>query len=189
MFLGALLSVVGTASYVVATVKGQTKPNRVSWFLFALAPLVGFAAQISEGVGLRALMTFMVGFGPLVIFIASFVNKKSYWKLTRGDYICGAFSLLALALWGITRTGDVAIALSIVADLAAGAPILMKAWRHPQTESPWLFLLGIGNSGITLLTIDVWSFTNSAFAIYICAFCIVITALLFRPGARKPALV
>jgi len=44
--------------------------------------LIAFKAQIKEGVGIhQALLTFMVGFIPLIIFIASFINKKAYWKI------------------------------------------------------------------------------------------------------------
>ena len=43
--------------------------------------------------GSQALLTFTVGFGPLVVFAASFVNPKSVWKLGRLDYTCGALSV------------------------------------------------------------------------------------------------
>ena len=91
VIVGALFNLVGSATYAFNTIKGKTKPNRVTWFLWALAPLIAFAAQLNEGVTWAALMTFMVGFGPLIIFISSFVNRKAYWKITKLDIVCGGY--------------------------------------------------------------------------------------------------
>ena len=126
IYLGALINLIGSLTYVIATVRGQTKPNRVTWFLWALAPLIAFAAMLGEGVSpLDGLMTFMVGFGPLMIFIASFVNKNSVWKITRFDMICGALSVIGIIAWAFTRTGNIAIFFSIVADGLALLPTLI----------------------------------------------------------------
>ena len=64
-------------SYVWATLKGRVKPNRLSFVILALAPLVAFAAAIDQGVGLRSAVTLRVGLSPLLIFLASFVNKDA----------------------------------------------------------------------------------------------------------------
>lgn len=49
IFVGAVLSLVGSLNYVINTLKGRTKPNRVTWFLWALAPLIAFSAEIQKG--------------------------------------------------------------------------------------------------------------------------------------------
>jgi hypothetical protein len=175
VIVGALFNLAGSSAYAISTIKGRTRPNRVSWFVWSLAAFVAFSAQVSQGVGLRALMTFMVGFGPLLIFLASFVNKKSYWKLTRFDLLCGALSLLALVLWQITGVGNIAIALSIAADVLATAPTVRKSFEHPDSEHPLPFLTGFVSSAIVLLTLESWSFADAAFALYI----LLCSALLF----------
>lgn len=177
VILGALISAIGTVSYVVATLKGKTKPNRVTWILWAVAPLVVFAAQLNEGVGLRGLMTFMVGFGPLLVVIASFVNRQSYWKMGRLDWTCGLLSVVALLAWAITKEGNVAIFLSILADALAGVPTLIKAYKHPETERSLVFLLGAASAGITLFTIDTWNFANYGFPAYILVLLLTIAAV------------
>ena len=53
--------------------------------------------------GLRALPTFMVGFMPLLIFIGSFHNSASVWKVRRIDYACGAVSVAGTVVWLVTR--------------------------------------------------------------------------------------
>ena len=93
VFLGLALSILGGLSYLIDTLKGKTKPNRVTWFFWAAAPLIAFVAEIQQGVGIQSLLTFIVGFNPLLIFIASFVNKKAYWELRKVDYFCGLLAV------------------------------------------------------------------------------------------------
>lgn len=165
--LGVIIGSFGIVSYLVDTIRGKVKPNRVTWLLWALAPLIAFVAEIKQGVGIHSAMTFMVGFGPLLIFFASFVNKKAYWKLTKLDYTCGAFSILGLVLWYITEIENLAILFAIMADGTAAIPTLIKAWKAPETENYVAFLLSMISAGITLLAIKIWNFPHYAFPVYI----------------------
>ena len=68
VIIGTVIGAVGSIAYLVDTVKGKVKPNRVSFLLWSIAPLIAFAAQIKQGVGLESLMTFSAGFLPLTVF-------------------------------------------------------------------------------------------------------------------------
>lgn len=185
VIFAALLNLWGSLGYANLTLKGKVKPNRVTFSLWALAPLVAFGAQIGKGVGLQSLMTFMVGFGPLLVLIASFMNKSAYWHLQRFDYICGGLSLLGLALWLITGEGNLAIALAILADGLAALPTVYKSYIAPQTENWFLYFLGVISAIITLLTIDKWTFAYWGFPVYILVICVVITVLVkFELGKK-----
>ena len=100
--------------------------------MWALAPMVAFAAQLSEGVGLQSLVTFAAGFTPLMVLIASFMNRKSVWVITKFDIYCGVLSLSGLLLWFVTREGSIAILFAIIADGLAAAPTIVKSWKHPE---------------------------------------------------------
>ena len=167
VYLGAIIFFIGSVGYIIKTLQGKIKPNKVTWFLWALAPLIAFAAQIKQGVGLQSLLTFMVGFMPIIIFLASFVNKKSYWKIERSDLICGSLSIFGLIAWQITKVGNIAIIFSIVADFLAGWPTFVKSFKYPETEN---YLIYLGNAifaSITLLTIKVWNFETYSFSLYL----------------------
>lgn len=186
IYLGFILNLIGGGSYFIDTIKGKIQPNRVTWFLWALAPLIAFIAQVKQGVGLPALLTFGVGFTPLCIFIASFFNKKSVWVLQKRDYICGAFSLLGLFLWYVTKIGNIAIICSIVADALAAVPTILKSYTHPESENYIEFLLAGIFSVITVLVIQTWNFATYGFPIYLVlvnAICFVL--IKFRLGKRK----
>lgn len=167
VIFASLFNIVGSAVYAYKTFKGETKPNRVTWLLWMAIPMIAFFAELQEGVGLQSLMTFMIGFGPLLVFIASFLNKQSYWQMSKLDWTCGILSIVALVAWKVSGHGDVAIAFSLVADGLAGLPTLIKSWKEPQSEHYAPYLAGAISAGITLLTITNWTFANYAFPAYI----------------------
>ena len=177
VYLGAAVVVVGQAFYVVDTLRGRTQPNRVTWLLWGVAPLLAFAVELDDHVGIIALMTFMYGFGPLVVFAASFVNRQSVWALGRLDYACGALSIAGTIGWLATREGLIALGASVVADLLAGVPTMIKSWRHPETESTSAYVAGFASAVITLLTVKHLSVTVVTFPLYIAVVTLVAVVL------------
>jgi hypothetical protein len=167
VYLGAALGAAGSLVYVRDTLRGTTQPNRVTWLLWAFAPLLAFAVELHSGVGLRALTTFVIGFMPLLVFIASFHNSAAVWKIRRLDYACGAMSLAGTAAWLITRNGVVAIAAAIAADFLAGVPTMLKSWSTPESETVTTYIGAVLNSAILLLTIQHWTTTEVAFPLFI----------------------
>jgi hypothetical protein len=180
VFLGAALSIVGSGKYIIDTIKGRTKPNRVTWLIWAMSPIIGTIAAVSDGVSWAILPTFMAGFGPLLVFIASFFNKKSYWKLGRGDYLCGAMAIAALVLWSMTKDPNIAILFSILADLFAAIPTLVKSWRHPETETGLTYVLSMFCQITGFIAMKQWNFAESAFGIYLFIVDVCFVGIIYR---------
>ncbi len=102
---------------------------------------------------------------PLCVFLMSFINPRSYWKLTKFDFLCGACTLLALLAWGFADSPRTAILLAAIGDGFASLPTLRKAWRFPETGIT--YVLATVAVIITLPAIPVWNIENSAFTIYL----------------------
>ena len=174
LWIVPVLSLLGSGQYIWDVARGKAKPNRITWLLWALAPLIAFVAELKQGVGLQSMVTFTAGFGPLMILVASFLHKKSVWHITTFDIVCGVLSLLGLVLWLLTRHGNIAIIFSIFADCLAGVPTLVKAYKDPSSESPLVFMLAAVSSLLTLLTIDHWTFAMYGFPVYLFVICAVL---------------
>jgi hypothetical protein len=185
VYLGSALGVVGGAFYLRDTLRGTTQPNRVTWLLWAVAPLLAAAVEFNSGVGLRTLTTFVIGFMPLLVFVASFKNPAAVWKIGRLDYLCGALSVGGTIGWLVTRSGVVAIVAAIVADGLAAVPTLVKSWTNPETESVSSYLGALANSAILLLTVDHFTTAEVAFPIYIvCIAAVEVFLVGVKPGPR-----
>ena len=181
VFVAAAGSLLAAIVYIRSMFRGQTKPNRVSWFMWSVAPLVGTAAAVSNGVGWAVIPVFMAGFCPFLIFTASFFSKKAYWKHTSFDYICGALSALAIVFWYLTSNPNVAIVFAIISDALAAIPTLTKAWHNPETESVWPFIVGTFSPMTSFLVATTWEFSELAFPLYL----IVISFLTFLIVSKR----
>jgi hypothetical protein len=167
VLIAAFASLVAAFVYIRSMFRGLTKPNRVTWFMWSIAPFIATAASISGGATWAVVPVFVSGLSPFLILVASFLNKKAYWKLSLFDYFCGVFSATALVLWYLTREPNLAIIFAVVSDSTAAIPTLTKAWRNPETESAWPFIVGIFSPMTSFLAATAWSFAELAFPTYL----------------------
>jgi hypothetical protein len=174
-FLGVVFNLLAAYSYIVDTLRGRTKPNRVSWLLWTLIPMIAVAASLVKQPSWAALPVFMCGFADLLIFLASFVNPNAYWKLTVLDWICGTCSVLAIVLWALTKEPGMATLFCIAGDTLAAIPTLVKGWKEPHTETAKTFVLAFFGALTSFPAMRNWSFAECGFPIYL----LVMTALLF----------
>jgi hypothetical protein len=182
VLVAAGASLLAAFVYISSMFRGQTKPNRVTWFMWSIAPFIATAAALSSGIGWAVIPVFVSGCSPFLIFTASFFIKKAYWKPSSVDYLCGVLSGLAIVLWLVTNNPNLAITFAIVSDALAAVPTLTKSRHNPETESAWPFIVGVFSPLTSFLVATTWGFSELAFPIYL----IVINAVLvFSVSKRK----
>src|SRR6201996_6190383 len=181
---GSVVNFIACLSYVRAILKGEASPNRVTWFLWALVPLIAGAAQLRAGVGISTLVVLSVGAGPALVVLASFARGNGSWKLGPFDYVCGACALAALALWALTGDPVIAIVLSIFGDFAAALPTLRKAWLEPATENRSTYLISFAGMILGILSIKEPTFAAYAFNAYLVAASSALVLVLYWPRRR-----
>lgn len=182
--IGAVVASLGNLYYLYETIIGKAKPNRVTWLLWGLFPIIIFIAQRAQGVEGVVWVSFAAGVTPLLVVLASFLNKKAYWKTQPLDYVLMASALLAMIIWAITNDANIAILIALVADLLAGVPTIIKSFHHPETESWRAYAIGAVGLGISVLALQSWSFESSAFVIYLFTMQTLFTILTVRRPAK-----
>ena len=60
VFVGAIFSLTGTGFYIRAMFKGKARPNKVSWLMWAIAPLIAAFAALSDGARINCNSCFYV---------------------------------------------------------------------------------------------------------------------------------
>ena len=166
VYVGIGIGLLGLVKYISEVVKGNVKPNRVTFLMWSLAPLIAFAAEIKQGVGIQSLLTLISGFACLSILIISLFIKKAEWKLNVFDVTCGVLSFIGLILWFITRTANVAIIFSLTSDILASTPTIIKAYKYPETENAFAYLTGVIECVLVILTIKTWNFATWGYPVY-----------------------
>lgn len=182
VLLSILISTAGAFAYIRDTLSGQTQPNRVSWSMWALSPLISSAAALSAGADVwPTVRIFIAGLLPLLIFLASFINARSYWKMSIFDLFCGAFSLAALIVWGAISSPQLAILYAILGDVCASFPTLVKTWKYPETETGAMYAASFLSVVLVLPSITIWNVSNAGFQIHL----LIISSLLLFAVYRK----
>jgi len=185
VFAGIIINILGTLAYIKSTIKGVTKPNRTTWLLWGIAPLIATAAAFTDGVRLATLPVLMTGLLPLSVFAASFVNPKSYWKLEKFDYLCGICAFLGLILWGVIKEPILAIIFAIISDTFAALPTLVKSWKYPETETSTPYITSMLSALTSFLVIKTWNSSAYAFPAYLVFMSSLIILALYRKKFMK----
>jgi hypothetical protein len=167
VYVAALVGAGGVTGYIRDTIRGNTVPHRVTWFLWGLIPLVTIVVQLRAHVGIQTLMTFSYFATPMAVIVASFAARRGSWAVTPFDWACGGICLAAVAVYGATLKGNLAITLLLTAELFAALPTVRKSWKAPETETWTVFLAGFASSILTLLTVTRWTFPTYALSSWI----------------------
>ena len=165
--VGAVIGSLGGLYYLYETITGKAQPNRITWLLWGIFPMVVFVAQRAQGVEGVSWASFVAGFTPLLVVAASFFNQKAYWESEPRDYYLMAAAVIGIVLWAITDNPNLAILFSVLADLLAGIPTLIKAYRHPRSESWMAYAISALGFGVSLLSVQTYSFESTTFVAYV----------------------
>lgn len=179
----------GSLAYAWAVIKGRAKPNPVSWFFWAITALIVFFAQINSGVGWSALVSFVLGVGPLIVFGLSLKYSIERSQFTPSTRVCGLLASLGVVLWLSTNDPILAIFFSIFADISASLPTVLKAYRQPKSEVVFPYALSVFSMGLTLVGLTDWRVSSFIFPAYILAINAVIIASLLAGRAKAAPVV
>jgi hypothetical protein len=178
VFLGAVIGLWGTLLYARDTWRGITQPNRVTWLLWTVAPMLALVAELRQGVGWQWVMTFVLGVGPLLVLVVSFANHGSVWKIGPFDLACGAAAVVGLIVWGVTSNDTAALAAFMAADGLAALPTLVKSWKAPETETLAAYVTTLINALLTMATVTLWTTATVAFPLQILVLNVVFVVLI-----------
>ena len=78
-------------------------------------------------------------------------------------------AIAGIVLWALTDNPNLAIVFSLVADVFAGLPTFIKAYRYPETESSVAYAISTFGFGLSILAIQTYTFETYAFVIYLFA--------------------
>jgi hypothetical protein len=180
--LSGVVSLAGVIPYLLATYKGTTRPNVVTWFTWTLLNIINTAAACSDGAWQTALYAgaATIGTGLIVIFGLRHGVKK----YTTFDIACQVIALLGIPLWLTTAQPALAIGLLLIVDFAGGLPTLRHAWQAPHEETWQTFVASLVAGVLILISLERYDFIAIALPLYIFLFDLAIIITIFY--RRRP---
>jgi len=163
--LAGLLSITAIIPYVRSILRGDTKPNRASWLIWAVEGLILLASYYFSGATTTIWLTISFAVIPLVVFALSF--KYGVGGFNRLDMVCLFGALIGLTLWRITRSPVVALYINILVDFLGFLPTIQKSYLHPETENSLAWIIGTSATALNVLALTTLKLQIALYPIYL----------------------
>lgn len=161
VIIGSLLEILGVVPYFLSAVKGEAKPNIVSWMTWTLLTLIVSSTAFASSDWRVGTVVLANALGTASIVMLGF--WKGYTHMTRFDASCWVVATLGLLSWPLLHTILPAVLVTIAIDAVALLPTLRHAWRRPREEAWATYAMQAAGSLCVLLAT---SFHSSAALLY-----------------------
>ena len=177
--LAGLLSLAAFVPYIIAIVKGATKPNRATWWIWTTNGLILLASYYASGA--ESTVWVAVGYfvGSLLTAVLALRYGEGGWSSFDRSCLLGAGS--GLLFWWMFNSSIVALVTTLSVDFAGALPTIRKAYRAPETEDRVAWGLFIFGNTVNLLAVEAWSFGIAVYPVYMFLASGTIAALVLRP--------
>ncbi|MFA5022464.1 MAG: hypothetical protein WC508_05300 [Patescibacteria group bacterium] len=152
----------------------KTKPQRVSWLIWAMLGLISFFSQLAKGASYSLVMTGASAIGDLLIFVLAI--KYGFGGFKKRDIISLTGVAISLLLWYLTREAVVALLFVIFIDAIGAILTALKAYENPATETVSAWVLTFVGGLLACIAVGSLNLILLAFPLYICLASLIILA-------------
>ncbi|WP_299652533.1 hypothetical protein [uncultured Tateyamaria sp.] len=162
----AVLSAYAFLPYARNTVRGRTHPQRASWLIWSVLGLIAFVSQAAEG-ATASLWFAAIQVGWTLTIFALSIRRGTGRLLNAGDeYVLGA-AALGLGLWALTDNAAYALGITITISMLGGGATILKAYRHPTSETMATWVLCFLAAVLAVLAVGRLDWVLLAYPLYL----------------------
>lgn len=153
--VAGILSIAGYIPYILAIFRGETRPNRASWIIWAIVG--GLLAFSYIETGDRHSIWLPLGYfiGPLITAVLSL--RYGYMVWSRLDTICLVAACASVIPWMLSDTAILTLLINVFIDFMGAIPTLIKSYKEPETEDFLAWLIFFVANTIQLFAIQYWN--------------------------------
>ena len=166
--LGVVAGVIAFLAYIVYIVsifRGRSKPNRVTWWIWAFMGLVLALSYQFSGAVNTIWVPYVEFLGPFSIALLSI--KYGEGGLTNKTDLFSFFgAVISIILWIIFDNPVIALVTSLAVDSFAIIPTIKKSYLRPEGEDFWAwFGTGLADS-LNMFAVEKFTFAILVYPIY-----------------------
>ena len=109
-----------------------TKPNRATWFIWALLAAVILPAYSQSGAEETVWVAVALTAGPGIVALLSIKWGEGGW--TRFDQACLAGAFVSILMWAVTGSPVVGLLFALTADAFGAVATIRHAYHRPKEE-------------------------------------------------------
>lgn len=165
-YISGLLFLLSAVPYVRSILKGDTKPQRITWLIWTVLVFIAFFSQLVKGATWSLLLT--AGDAIVIIIVFIFSIKYGVGGFRKIDILSLVGAGVSLLLWYFTSEPAVALFLVILIDLIGANLTIIKTWKNPESEN-WVGWAMCGVGGFFgILSVGNFNFILLSYPLYIC---------------------
>ena len=153
------------APYAVDIIREKAVPARSTRIMFAVLLLVALLQQRQLGSGLTLAVTIGELLGSFLILGLSL--KRGVDGLSRLDLACYGLLAVSLVIWLTTQNAFLALHMTVLTDVVAFMPTLVKTWHKPATETPLFFTIGLVAPLLSIVAGGEYGYAIILFPLYL----------------------
>jgi len=165
-YISGILMILSVIPYTRSILKGNTKPQRMTWLIWTILTLIAFFSQLAKG----ASWSLFVTAGDMIAILVTFIFSIKYGVggFRKIDILSLIGALVSLLLWYLTKEPAIALFLIILIDIIGANLTIIKSWKNPETEN-WICWAMCGVGGLFgIFSVGSFNLILLAYPIYIC---------------------
>lgn len=167
LVLSVIFTLICIIPYARDILKGQTKPNLVSWITWTILTSVATVAAWSAGEHTAAIFTGSAAIETLAVVLLGL--HRGYVTYAPFDVACQLGAITGFVLWWVFNSPAVAVVAAVIIDLIGALPTVRHAWINPQEETSLTYALAAVGGAFALLALGSYTWTNLPYAVYVVA--------------------
>lgn len=186
IFFGEIAGIVSFAAYLLyiyTTIRGQTKPNRATWWILSLVGLM-IATSYYAG-GARETIWVAVSYiaGPLIIAILSLWYGEGKWETL--DKVCLTGAIVSAIIWYFSSLAIITLSINLLMDFLGLIPTIKKSYLRPIGEDRIAWTMESFAGILNMFAIETFTFAIVLYPLYLLIINLFVTLLLYRPMINK----
>ncbi len=176
--IAGIIAFLAYVVYVISILRGKTKPNRATWWIWAFMGLIIGLSYDAAGAVNTIWVPYVEFIGPLSIALLSIKYGEGSLK-EKTDFICLLGAIFSIILWIIFDNPVVALVTSLAINSFAIIPTIKKSYLRPEGEDFWgWFGTGLADS-LNMFAVEKFTFAILVYPIYMLVSDLIIITILF----------
>lgn len=175
--LAGLLLLIAQSSYIIAIIRGQTRPSRASWVIWTALTWLGAAAMYASGALNVQMAMFCIG-DAIIILLAIPFGAPGWSKVDIAALVSGA---VGVVFWVLTKNPLYGLGISMAVNAIASIPTYVKTWHAPEHEDLTAWVLVSFSSFFQTLAIPAWTVADALQPILFVLLQVPMVLLILRP--------
>ncbi|MCF7834071.1 MAG: hypothetical protein K9L98_01020 [Candidatus Pacebacteria bacterium] len=186
--LSSFFVLIGGIPYLKDIHQGKAHPHVLSWLGWAFITALGASAMLAEGSTWAVAILFANTLLCLLIAGYSIVRKVGVWSTGIYDFIFFGFGIIGLVLWQVLNMPVIALVCAIMADLSFGLPTIIKTYKDPSTETPFVWATATISGLLSLFAVQSFAFHEVSYPLYLFIYdtlvLLLVLKIIYRPKSN-----